>query len=288
MKIALPDLPFAYLKGISSTLKTLEDYCDIDLFIWNSKKPLMDVLDEVKPDIAILYQHQANIALDVAAESFNFNYIAITSSPLQLKKQPIAYITDKKYTANFLNYQNNTLTVKPSANVAQIHNGRVSEILQSDICIFNNDIQLGIEHSKIFRWLTTNYNTKIFGPQKVEYLQYLGDVNIFERADAIASSKVCIDLGNFDCLDSSYLKVAPLVLNGDNPLYKNFKSIEQLEQVVNPIIDHPKDRNKYCKTLYEDVIKNKTFYHRVAEIFTVIGDQTRANQCLNKLKELVS
>lgn len=288
MKIALPDLPFSYLKGIASTLKTLESCCDLELFIWNSEKPLMDVLDEVKPDIVIVYQHQANIALDIAAESFNFNYIALTSSPLQLKKQPIAYITDKKYTANFLNYQNNTLTVKPSANVAQIHNGHVSEILHSDICIFNNDIRLGREHSTIFEWLVTNYNTKIFGPQKVECLQYLGDVNIFERADAIASSKVCIDLGNFACLDSSYLKVAPIVLNGDNPLYKNFKSIKQLEEAVTHIIDHTKDRNKYCNAIYKDVLKNKTFYHRIADIFTVIGDHTRAKQCLNKLKELVS
>lgn len=288
MKVALPDLPFAYLRGIASTLKTLEENCDLELFIWNTNKPLMDVLDEVKPDLVFLYQNQANITLELAAQDFQFDYMVFSASPLQLKKQPIAYITDQKYINDFINYQKNTLMVKPSANVAQIHNGQESDILRGDICVFNNDIQVGMEHLKILEWLTVKYNTKIFGPQKIPLPQYLGDFTIFERADALSSNKVCIDLGNFDCLDASYLKTAPVVLNGVHTLYKNFKSIKQLEEILDPLINDTKDRNQYCSSVYENVLNGQTFYHRVAEIFSMVGDQARSQGCLNKLKELVS
>ena len=137
MKIAAPNLPFAYLTGICSTLKTLEDCCDIELFVWNAEKPLMDVLDEVKPDLLLLYQHQVDTVLDIAAESMNFNYIVLSAAPVKLTKQPAIYITDHEYIKNFIRYQRNTLMVKPSANVAQIHNGTASVDLESDICKIN-------------------------------------------------------------------------------------------------------------------------------------------------------
>ena len=44
MKIALPNLSFPYITGISSALKTLEDTCDIEVFVWKAEKPLMDIL----------------------------------------------------------------------------------------------------------------------------------------------------------------------------------------------------------------------------------------------------
>ena len=287
MKIALPNLSFPYITGISSALKTLEDTCDIEVFVWKAEKPLMDILDEIKPDLIFLYQHQANITLDLAAESLNFDYIAFSSSPLQLNKKPIAYITDREYVTNFINYQQNTLMVKPSANVAQIHNGQNSNTLQSDISVFNNDIQLGPEHLKILRWLTTQYNTKLFGPQKIAMPEYLGNTDIFERADAIKSSLISIDLGNFSCLDIAYLKVAPVVLNGVHELYKNFKSIKELEVILNNLIKD-KERKEYSNSVYQDVIDSRTFYHRIAEIFQVIGDSERSQGSLNKLEELVS
>lgn len=288
MKIAAPHLPFAYLTGICSTLKTLEDCCDLELFMWNTEKPLMDVLDEVKPDLLFLYQDQVNTVLDLAAESMNFNYIVLTSAPVQVSKQPAIYLTDHEYIKNFIRYQRNTLMVKPSANVAQIHNGKASKDLESDICIFNIDINIGIEHLRAIEWMVSKYNVKIFGPQKMNFPNYLGSTNIFERANILKSSKVCIDLGNFDCLDASYLQVAPVVFNGSQSQYKNFKSIKSLEEILHDIVYDNKNRETYCNEVYKNVIQGKTFYHRVAEMFTLLSDQTRSRQCLNKLKELIS
>tara|TARA_R100000008_G_scaffold47487_2_gene28121 strand:+ start:6523 stop:7389 length:867 start_codon:yes stop_codon:yes gene_type:complete len=288
MKIVLPNLPFPYVQGLASALKTLEDSCDLQVFLWNLEKPLMDVLDELRPDIILLYQQHIDVTLEIAAQDLDFNYIALTGTPVQIKKLPIAYITDNNYIGQFINYQKQTLISQPSANVAQIHNGQHSDKLDSEVCVFNNNVQLSAEHIKILEWLAANYHTKILGPQKIDLPQYLGNFTIFERADAIASSKVCIDLGNFDMLDASYLKRAPVVLNGTNDLYKNFKSIGQLEEILNNLISNKQDRKKYCNTVYEDILKNKTFYHRVAEIFTIIKDQKRSEKSLNKLKELVS
>ena len=288
MKIALPNLPFPYIIGLSSALKTLEDICDIEVIIWNSEKPLMDMMDEIKPDLIFLYQHQTNIAIDIASETLNFDYIVFSATPVQLNKKPIAYITDQEHITNFINYQKNTLVVKPSANVAQIHNGRKSDIFESEISVFNNDIQVGIEHIKILQWLTAKYNTKVFGPQKIAIPEYLGSTDIFERANALKSSLVSIDLGNFSCLDAGYLKVAPVVLNGSHNLYRNFKSIKDLENILDNLIGKNKEREEYCASVYQDVINSKTFYHRVAEIFQTIGDQQRSQGSLNKLKELVS
>lgn len=288
MKIALPNLSFPYITGISSALKTLEDTCGIEVFIWNAEKPLMDILDEIKPDLIFLYQHQTNIAIDLAAETLNFDYIVFSATPVQLNKKPIAYITDQEHISNFIIYQKNTLVVKPSANVAQIHNGQASDMFESEVSVFNNDIQLGPEHIKILQWLAAKYNTKLFGPQKIAMPQYLGSTDIFERADAIKSSLVSIDLGNFSCLDMAYLKVAPVVLNGSNNLYKNFKSIKELENILDSLLSKNKERKEYCGSVYQDVINGKTFYHRVSEIFQAIGDQQRSQGSLNKLKELIS
>ena len=54
MKIVLPNLPFPYIQGLASALKTLEESCDMQIFLWNLEKPLMDVLDELRPDIILL------------------------------------------------------------------------------------------------------------------------------------------------------------------------------------------------------------------------------------------
>ena len=288
MKVALPDLPFAYLRGIASALKTLEEECELQLFMWNDTTPLMDVFDEIKPDLVLLYQNQVDISIDLAAQDCNFEYIVFSASRIQLQNQPIAYITDSQHVSNFINYQKNTLLVKPSANVAQIHNGKKSNILESEVSVFNNDIQLGLEHLNILNWLTSKYSTKIFGPQKIELPQYLGDFTIFERADAIASSKVSVDLGNFDCLDAAYLKTAPVVFQGAHSLYKNFNSIAQLEEILKNILNNPTETTEYCNTVYQNIINNQTFYHRVSEIFNIINDNHRSTECLNKLKELVS
>ena len=288
MKIVLPNLPFPYIQGLASALKTLEESCDMQIFLWNLEKPLMDVLDELRPDIILLYQQHIDVTLDIAAQDLDFNYIALTGTPVQIKKLPIVYITDNNYIGQFINYQKQTLISQPSANVAQIHNGQDSDKLASEVCVFNNNVQLGAEHVKILEWLAANYNTKIFGPQKINLPQYLGDFTIFERADAIVSSKVCVDLGNFDMLDTSYLKRAPVVLNGTNDLYKNFKSIGQLEEILKSLTNNKKERQQYCKAVYNNILQNKTFYHRVAEIFSMIGDQKRSEKSLNKLKELVS
>ena len=288
MKIALPNLSFPYITGLSSALKTLEDTCDIEVFIWKAEKPLMDIIDEIKPDLIFLYQHQTNITLDLAAETLNFDYITFSATPIQLNKKPIAYITDQEHISNFINYQKNTLVVKPSANVAQIHNGKVADMFKSEISVFNNDIQLGLEHLKILQWLSAKYNTKLFGPEKIAMPQYLGSTDIFERADAIKSSLVSIDLGNFSCLDIAYLQVAPVVLNGSNELYRNFKSIKKLENIIDTLLSKNQERKEYCDSVYQDVINGKTFYHRIAEIFQVIGDSERSQGSLNKLKELIS
>ena len=248
----------------------------------------MDIIDEIKPDLIFLYQHQTNITLDLAAETLNFDYITFSATPIQLNKKPIAYITDQEHISNFINYQKNTLLVKPSANVAQIHNGKIDDMFKSEVSVFNNDIQLGPEHLKILQWLTAKYNTKLFGSQKIAMPQYLGSTDIFERADAVKSSLVSIDLGNFSCLDIAYLKVAPVVLNGVNELYRNFKSIKELENIIDTLLSKNQERKEYCDSVYQDVINGKTFYHRVAEIFQVIGDQKRSQGSLNKLKELIS
>ena len=142
MKIVLPNLLFPYIQGLASALKTLEESCDMEIFLWNLEKPLMDVLDELRPDIILLYQQHIDATLDIAAEDLDFNYIALTGTPVQIKKIPMVYITDNNYIGQFINYQKQTLISQPSANVAQIHNGEYSDKLNADICVFNNRISL--------------------------------------------------------------------------------------------------------------------------------------------------
>ena len=88
MKIVLPNLLFPYIQGLASALKTLEESCDMEIFLWNLEKPLMDVLDELRPDIILLYQQHIDATLDIAAEDLDFNYIALTGTPVQIKKIP--------------------------------------------------------------------------------------------------------------------------------------------------------------------------------------------------------
>ena len=80
MKIVLPNLPFPYIQGLASALKTLEESCDMQILLWNLEKPLMDVLDELRPDIILLYQQHIDVTLDSDTAVCDFDNSSWTSA----------------------------------------------------------------------------------------------------------------------------------------------------------------------------------------------------------------
>jgi hypothetical protein len=291
VKILIPNLPFVHFRNIAGCLQTLESKVDIQIFSWNpDQKPIIDVFDEVAPDLVFLHENQLGRAFDVLCKELDFNYVLVGSQhPANVAKKPCAVITSKQFEENFKN-QENIISLPPAAKVTEIHAARKIKMLESEVLLITGVLPNTEAIMDSMRSLCRSYRTKIIGDIQVPLPHYLGSVNMFERANFIKSAKVFVDFGSYEYLDAAYLKTAPLF--GQTPLptfetVKTFSDIPTLMEGVDSLLSDSEGSKKYVEDLHEDVIHRHTYYHRCAQVFKEIGLTDISDALLSFLKGLL-
>tara|TARA_R110002020_G_scaffold215614_5_gene422853 strand:- start:1850 stop:2614 length:765 start_codon:yes stop_codon:yes gene_type:complete len=250
---------------------------------------MIDVFDEVSPDLVFLHENQLDGAFNILCKEFDFEYVLVSSKDHpDTDKKPSAVITSQQFETNFKN-QKNLMSLLPAAKVTEIHAGQQRKMLESEVLIVTGVVPNTEEVVDSMRSLCQAYRTKIIGDAAIPIPNYLGKVSIFERADFIKSAKVLVDFGSYDYLDASYLKTAPL-LRGPAlpPLEKvqTFSSITTLMERVDSLLsEHATHSKEYTEAMYEDVVCNHTYYHRCAQVFNALGMAEIADAFLMFLKE---
>ena len=293
MKIVFPNLPIETVNDISECLESIKEQCNLNIFLWNSNiKSVIDLFDEIQPDIIFIHQSQLDIAWEFICNEFNFKYILLIDNDIpyeflnNLSQKPSAIISPSTLKDNKEYKIINTQVV---ARVAQIHNGKYDKHVESDILVDTTNVHIDQNVNNILLYLTNSYRTKIIGENKVDFLHYIGKVTKFERADFIRSAKVVIDLKSnaSDCLDAAYLKTPSISLYPNlTDSILHFTDIKELQSNLNTLLNKGVVRNKYIDQCYKTIYKDRTSYHFTSKVFKQIGENSIAENLLNYLEGL--
>ena len=288
MKILVPNFESPILQDIAQSLESIKDRANVQPLLWNVEhKPIVDVFDEVSPDLVFLHASQLDMAFEIICQDFDFKYVLITENlPEKIPQIPNAVITTEEFKNNFPPTLP-LIEMNSHAHVAQIHSAKYKEVMESDVLFNTSGISIDNHILYMLSLLTSKYRTKIIGDSKVELHQYLGKVNIFERGDFIKSSKVVVDLTGYECWDAAYLKVAPLCATSPNSTLRNFTDLKSLVFNVDMLLKDEKERSKYVDECYKEAWNGNTCYHTVSEIFDKIKEPAIAKHFRDYMEELM-
>lgn len=262
MKIALSKSNSPLTQGLASTLS----YCGHETVLWDKKtKPTYDMLYEFQPDIICIYLREIDDAISDGVKEFNTNCVVLEAEGIF---EPFV-----------------AFNPLPACNPVQYGKGLPLYKYMSDITYFSY-----VENEKGIPFLDflSRYKLKIFGPKKVPYPQYLGHLNSTkEYRDAIKSTKLFIDINEYDLLNAALLEVNSLS-NGLNPMvyppcFGSFLSIEELKDKVEAKLKKPKFNQEQKRFAL-----NNTFFHRAFDLFTQLGNPGEAQRIMYKWHSIVS
>ena len=291
MKVLIPNLSFYHFRNIAGCLHTLHEKSDVRVFLWDlEQQSMIDAFDDSSPDLVFLHENQIDDAFNMLCNEMDFEYILVGSREnLSLPRQPSLTITSDSFRKNFTNKEK-VISLKPAAKVTDIHSATKQDSLASDVLILTGVVPHTPPVIDSMKSLSMLFRTKIVGDLPVDSPNYLGKVDMFQRADLIRSAKTLVDFGSYDYLDAAYLKTAPLF--GQPPLagmevVKTFSDIRSVASEIKSLLGSESQRENYASTIHQDTIENHTYYHRCSEIFEAVGMQNVANDLIDFLKGLL-
>ena len=150
-----------------------------------------------------------------------------------------------------------------------------------------------------------DYNIKIFGTSDWPVTQYLGRIASENVGSLFASATISPNISEphsqdfgydiierpFKILMSGGFCISDYVESMVNDVFINgemvfAKTPEEFKQLADYYIKNPDERLKYMKAGYESVVKNHTYFHRVAKIFTELGMEQEADKCIKVMSSL--
>jgi hypothetical protein len=274
MKIVCTFKPDLHTNGIASTLTAV--YGE-EFKLWVTKnKPVYDVFDEIKPDIFIGHEEFINQPVkDVLNEYVNARFILIKDENSEYR-YPIRD-DDIAVPSTNINF----------ANIAQYTHGFYEEVLASDIIYWSRIDKVSKKLEFILDWISHRYRLKIFGPTKIDNVNYLGNLPIPRLCNAIASSKINLDFDNnsrYDAITNKTFSVSNVIIkdtNGHN--WFTFEDVKELEQKLNILLNNESKRQELVNKSYKNIIHNQTFFHYCASLFEKIDLKDESQHILDTL-----
>lgn len=288
MKIIIPNLEVPVLHNIAQCLESIKTNASVEPLLWNvAHKPILDIFDENPPDILFLHVSQLDPAFLMVCQEFKFKYILVGDHlPPDLPLNPHVLLTSPSL-ANTIK-DCSAIGIQSAAKVAQIHNANYRDTLTSDILIHTSNVEITPQIFDLISFLTEEYNTKIIGNSLVKLHHYLGQVNMFERADFIKSSRILLDLNGEDAWDASYLKTPPLCINPIADHFLTFNNISNLRSQITRLLEDEVSRQTYIDVCYKAVCEGNTYYHIATQIFHHLKEQHIAEHLSHYIEELTS
>ena len=286
MRIIIPNLAIPTLHNVARCLESIKNNCGIEPLLWDcTQKSLIDMFDETHPDIIFLHSSQLDAAFSLVSQEFNFKYILIADKPIPVPKNPAAVLTSPSSTKN---WKDNipVVVATDGSRIAEIHSASYDSTMASDILIQTNDGQITNDMFNYISFLTSSYHTKVIGETPVAFHQYLGKVNMFERATFIKSTRILIDFYGTECWDAAYLKVPAICRKKAADNFWEFNNIKELEVRIDALLHNEQKRSKYIEECYKTVYNGNTQYHVAANLFQCINENNIAQTLHSFVKEL--
>jgi hypothetical protein len=262
MRISFVDKQTPTIQGLASTLA----YCGHQVFMWDkSRKSVYDMFTEIQPDVTVILKNDIDNA--IADASMEFNTKPVVLDMPGIFDPFVAYNPD------------------PACNPVQFGGGKYQDKYASDILYFSY-----IDHGPMLDYvdvISLRDKVKFFGPKRIHYPQYLGNLSSFaEYANALASTKVFVDVDGYTLLNASLLGTMCIGF-GLNPIlypeeiFKSFNTIEELDM----LLDHKLNFNQKER---REFAKNNTFFHRAEELLNQLGYNNEAKEVMLKWNQIES
>ena len=251
--------------GIASSLALIPEY---HVSFWEvSSKPSMDMFDEFKPnlvfvsptiigreDFAIASSRYPNTAI-VCVGNLKDNLITPT----------LSINSDSTEVPN-INFDDGVM-------LGKIGKPNYDETLSSDVLCLTDYVQETKENANILEFLSSSYNTKILGHGHFNVPSYLGIVSDQQRANALASTKVVVDLGGGSGYDAMWL---------GKHVVESPSSILQLKEEIDKLITE--DENIIGKIR----VKNRTYFDLCSQVLAFMGLANESNFLMEKKREALA
>lgn len=271
------------MNGISSTAFYLDTiYDEFKVINWNpSVKPVFDMFEEMKPDLLIT-DAELTPNLKSALTEFDTKLIICGKFvPHELEPDLVCFpidVSNVMLKHIDLPYE----VVKPAVNLAKFRHGKQQADKQTDVLFFASTAQPSQDEIDILEILSSlKLRFKIIG-HKRPFLQYVGRTDTVETSDFFASSKITIDVNNSSLFDIA-AQGGFVISNVANELYPETSSIEE---GIEYWLDKDKDRIKIGKSAKKKVVKDDTYFHRMATIFSKLGWDLESKltiDCIDKI-----
>jgi len=253
--------------GIASSFQACDD---VDVIYWTpGSKATMDMFDEIQPDVLVCETSLFGPEMSIAASRYpNARIIGIG-------KESDAFIPSLLIT----NEQSNNCPVLPpvgAANIAQINRGNYESVLSTHILSFTDDINIGSKVGEILDEVCSSYQTKLYGKQKINLPNYLGNMEPRARSNALASSQIYLDLDGETWFDACVVGTIPLVFS-EKPFgepVRTFKNSEELHGHIKEIEEQKEDKSNFLKAF----VYGRTYFDFAASIFSFFNMHAYADQ----------
>ena len=276
MKIVIQESLGRMGQGLASSVVWIPQ-CEV--ITWNpAEKPVMDMFDEVKPDIVISSSEVFSDKATEFAKKAYPNAIMIC----------VGHIEDYLVEPNFCigQHQHRNLPILAFGDgpmLGKIGNPSVEECLRSDVvCITSNVRELTELDNQIIQYLSSmsSITFKAFGTNKIPVKNYLGIVDHQTEANAINSSKIILDLDGGSGYDGLWLK-KNVITTKEIDFSTRVNNALECKKALDEILSE--EENPALITL----VQTRTYFDLTCDMFRFIGLEDYANFILGKKGELI-
>jgi len=263
-------------EGLSSSFFWVPE---TEVITWvSSSKPAMDMFDETKPDIVFVSADKLETPeLQIACSRYPNTKIISTGKVTGNVMPPHLSIG---HTGKAMPFP--SIPFSGGAMIGTIGLPSEEKELKCDVLCMTDYVDItSTDNLSYLEFICENYNAKIFGPRKVDLPNYLGSLSAAQRASALASTSVYLDLDGESWHDAAWL--GKEVVSVSNHSLNFFKGIDDLREKI----DFCLSRKGSAKQAIKGSVANLTYFDLTCEVLSFLGLRDHSNALQKKKKELL-
>lgn len=263
-------------EGLSSSFFWVPE---TEVITWVSdSKPAMDMFDEAKPDILVVEAGKLGTAeLQIASSRYPNTRIISTGEVGGNVMSPHLSVG---HTGKPMSFP--SIPFNGGAMIGTIGSPAKDDQLSCDVLCMTDYVDVSDPSNLAYlEFVCDNYNTKIFGPRKVNLPNYLGELSPPQKASALASALVYLDLDGESWHDAAWLGKEVVSISDSSLNF--FKDIKGLREKI----DFCLSRKGSAKQAIKNSVVNSTYFDLTCEVFRFLGLQEHSNALQQKKKELI-
>ena len=263
-------------EGLSSSFFWVPE---TQVITWSlTKKPIMDMFDEMNPDILIVSADKLGmLELQIAHSRYPNTKIVSVGEVIGNVFSPDLSISKTGSAMPFP-----SIPFLGGAMLGVIGSPSKDEYLDCDVLCITDYIDVSSsDNLGYLDFVCENYNTKIFGQKKVPFINYLGVLSPPQRASALASTSIYLDLDGRSWYDAAWL--GKEVISVSDSSINFFNGIKDLKEKI----DFCLSRKGSAKQSIKASVINSTYFDLTSDILNFFGLQPQGNALQQKKKELL-